>query len=102
MLRDSETSQAGPYQLFVGDESKPRVIFAVQGDPAESNLQQEAKADIQPLLNPPPAQEAAPQEKVPASKQLVPGWEFWTPLAIALLVMALMETALSHRFSQSK
>ena len=103
VLRDSDTSMAGPYQLFVGEESKPKVIFAVQGDPTESNLQQEPKADIESLLNPPAAQsEEETPEKVAASKRLVPGWEFWTPLALALLVLVLMETALSHRFSQAK
>jgi len=50
-LRYSDTEKAGPYQLFIGDDPKPKVVFAVLSDPEESNLAQQPKADIDPLLN---------------------------------------------------
>jgi hypothetical protein len=107
VLHDSDTELAGPYQLFVGDAAKPQVVFAVQGDPAESNLAQEPKTDLEPLL----AQDTAapaPDENNPApaastgSTHRVPGGEWWVPLAAVLLVLVLVETAAAHYFSQSK
>lgn len=104
-LRYSDTDQAGPYQLFVGDDTKPKVTFAVQGDPAESNLAQESKTDIEPLMN---ADEAAQKAEAEAAQttdathKRVPGQELWFPLALAALLLTVLETALSHRFSQTK
>ena len=105
LLRYADTEVSGPYQLFVGDDVKPKVVFAVQADPAESNLAQEPKADIDSLLaaSEPAAQpDASPEEKPKTGEHLVPGEEIWYPLAIAALVLALVEIALAHRFSQSK
>jgi hypothetical protein len=106
-LRYADTDQAGPYQLFVGDDPKPKAVFAVQGDPEESNLAQIGKADIQPLLD--DADSKSKAEQVEATQadsttahHRVPGQELWFPLALASLVVALLEMALAHRFSQSK
>jgi len=104
-LRYGDTEQAGPYQLFIGDDPKPKAVFAVQSDPEESNLAQEPKADIEPLLNaaaPVAGTEESAPEKPAAGHHRVPGQELWFPLAIAALVLALVETALAHRFSQAK
>jgi len=38
VIHFSETDNAGPYLLFLGDNPKPIAAFAVQTDPAESNL----------------------------------------------------------------
>jgi hypothetical protein len=105
MLRYDDTEMAGPYQLFIGDDLKPKVVFAAQGDPEESNLAQIPKADIDPLLNPaPPAKEGETPaaEKPPASHIRVPGQELWVPLAVAALLLALVEMGLAHWISQSK
>jgi len=107
-LRYSDTEKAGPYQLFIGDDLKPKAVFAVQSDPEESNLAQQPKADIEPLLNPTApapgasgAEEGSPDKSVTGHRR-VPGQELWFPLALAALILALVETALAHRFSQSK
>ena len=105
LLHDTDTEMAGPYQLYVGDDPKPKVVFAVAGDPTESNLNQEAKADVDPLIaaadgNTSP--DAATPDKPKEKGQLVPGEPIWYPLAIAALLLAIFECALAHRFSQSK
>jgi hypothetical protein len=105
VLRYSDTDQGGAYQLFIGDEPKPKVVFAVLPDPAESDLTQEPKSVIAPLLavSEPAARPAGGMNETPKTKPLrVPGPEIWYPLVLAALLLALLETALAHRFSQSK
>jgi len=103
ILRYTETDQGGPYQLFIGNETQPRVVFAVQPDPEESNLAQEPASDLAPLLA---ASDAATQTAAgagkPAANSRAPGREIWYPLVLLALLLALIETALAHRFSQSK
>jgi hypothetical protein len=105
LLRYNDTENAGPYQLFVGDDAKPRIVFAVQADPDESNLAQIPKAEIEPLLNPSgPAPNPGDTSSgaLIAAHQRVPGQELWFPLACAVLLLALAEMGLAHRASQSK
>jgi hypothetical protein len=105
-LRYSDTDQAGPYALFIGDDPKPKVVFAVQSDPDESNLAQQPKADLEPLLNPAATAASSGPDSSPdksaAGHRRVPGRELWFPLALAALALALIEMVLAHRFSQSK
>jgi hypothetical protein len=104
-LRYADTEMAGAYELFVGDEPKPKVVFAVQSDPAESNLAQQPKADIEPLLaatTPATGADASMPDQSTNGHRRVPGQELWFPLAIAALILALVELTLAHRFSQSK
>jgi hypothetical protein len=104
VLHDTDTEQAGPYQLFVEDDPKPKVVFAVESDPAESNLNQEDKANVDPLIavadaaNPDTDATDKPKDK----GQMIPGPPIWIPLALAALILAIVEIALAHRFSQSK
>jgi len=105
LLHDTDTEQAGPYQLYVGDDPKPKVVFAVAADATESNLMQEAKADVDPLIAVADAatpQDASAPDKPKEKGQLVAGPPIWFPLALAALLLAIAETALAHRFSQSK
>lgn len=104
-LRYSDTAMAGAYQLFVADEPKPKVVFAVQSDPEESNLAQQPKADLEPLLAataPVAGTDDSSSDKSATGHRRVPGQELWFPLAIAALILALTEMTLAHRFSQSK
>lgn len=101
LIHFRDTNLAGVYQLFIGDEPKPRVVFAVQGDPAESDLIQESKTDLEPLLAEATSSSGSPAEPK-AAAPLVPGREMGYPLAVAALLLALLETALAHRFSQPK
>jgi len=104
-LRYSDTDLAGAYQLFIADDPKPKAVFAVQSDPVESNLAQQPKGDIEPLLAA-TAPEAGPgadaSGKGDNAHHKVPGQELWFPLAIAAIILALVEMTLAHRFSQSK
>jgi hypothetical protein len=104
-LRYNETDDTGAYELFVGDDPKPKAVFAVQGDPDESNLAQIAQADVEPLLNPATATKdgaTAPDQLTATEHERVPGRELWLPLALAALILTLVEMGLAHRFSQSK
>jgi len=104
-LRYADTDLAGPYRLFIGDDTKPAAVFAVQSDPDESNLAQEPKSDLEPLLNPtatPDNAQPNASDQAQGSHRKVPGQELWFPLALAALLLALIETGLAHRFSQSK
>jgi hypothetical protein len=104
-LRYADTDLAGAYQLFIADVAKPMAVFAVQSDPAESNLAQQPKADIEPLLAataPTTGTDAGGPDKGDNAHHKVPGPELWFPLAIAAILLALVEMTLAHRFSQSK
>ena len=104
-LRFGDTEMAGPYQLFVGDEPLPNVVFAVQGDPEESNLAQAPKTDLDSLLNADNAgtdSHGNPTDQPAKNRPRIPGQELWFPLAIAALIFAMAETALAHWFSQSR
>ncbi len=106
MIRYGDTDNAGVYRVFIGDDATPKVLFAVQGDPAESNLQQEPKAEIDTLLNPAPVivhdEATTPKADKAASSSSAPGAEFWLPLAIALFALVVLDTAMAHLFSQAK
>ena len=45
-MRYHETTQAGAYRLFVGEETYPRVLFAMQADSAESDAKEIPAAEI--------------------------------------------------------
>ena len=104
-LRYADTDQAGAYQLFIGDDPKPKVVFAVQGDPEESNLAQESKDNLDPLLkatDPAAKAEDTSSDASTATHHRIPGQELWFPLTIAALILSLVEMMLAHRFSRSK
>jgi hypothetical protein len=104
-FRYSDTELAGTYRLFLGDEKKPLAVFAVQADPAESNLRQEPAANLQPLLaatSSAPGDEGSDGATAKKMQHRVPGPEIWVPLALAVTLLAFLETALAHRFSQPK
>jgi hypothetical protein len=104
VLHYSDTELAGPYRLFIGDDAKPKVVFAVAGEASESNLQQAAKDKIAPLIAHAnaPSSDDDKADKPKAGGQLIPGPEIWTPLAIAALMLAIFELGLAHLSSQSK
>lgn len=102
VLRYDATAQAGAYRLFVGDEASPRALFAVQADAAESDAREISADELKKLANPPnvlPVAESAAQAT--ASAKRVPGPELWAAVALAALVIALVESALGHYFSRS-
>lgn len=104
-LQYNNTDLAGAYALYIGEDVKPHVVFAVQGDPEESNLAQKPSTEIAPLLNAPTPDSGSGSKDTAQSgalQQRVPGKELWLPLAIMILLLAIIETSLAHWFSQSK
>jgi hypothetical protein len=104
-MRYADTEQAGPYQLFIGDDPKPKIVFAVQGDPEESNLAQEPKENLDPLMkaaDPATSAEGTSSDSPAKTHRRVPGQELWYPLTLLALILALVEMMLAHRFSRSK
>lgn len=93
-VRYSNTEQAGAYRVYVGKE--PAAAFAVQLDSSESDLRQLDPAQLESLaLPPPPGTEAA-------DSRMVVTREFWTPLIWIVLMLAMAESVLAHRFSQAR
>ncbi len=100
-LRYSATDKAGVYRLYTEDDTQPKVAFAVQIEPSESNLQQQAATEIAGLTEEGKHDSAAPTAaQVPVPK--VPGWEMGPLLALIALFVTLTELALAHWSSQSK
>ncbi len=99
VIRFRDTEEAGPYRLFLSGDERPAAAFAVQTDPAESDLHT-IPADKLALLNDP---KATVQEK-PAAGAASTGRrrEFWTLLLVIAALAALGEAALAHRFSLAK
>lgn len=95
-LTFTDTAAPGGYALFTGDETRPLVTFAVQVDPAESDL---APFPGDPLSADASAPAASLAMFNPAAAR---PRELW-PWVIALVfLLALLESALAHRFSQAK
>lgn len=93
-LRYSNTEQTGAYSVYVGKE--PAAVFAVQLDPAESDLRQFDPAQLESLAQPPP-----PGLETTSARMVVTR-EFWTPLIWIVLLLAIAESVLAHRFSQAR
>ena len=93
-IRFADTNMAGPYRLFV--DGQAAAAFAVQLDPRESDLRQLPAADLE-VLSPKPESGA-----VPAPMKMVVTREFWFALLVASVLLYLLQTALAHRFSQSR
>ncbi len=102
-MRYARTGKAGPYRLYVGDDPTPKVVFAVQIDPSESDLAQEPADALAPLMKGDAGDTAtATNAANPPLGPLVPGPELWYPLAIATLVLVIGESLFAHFCSQSK
>ncbi len=101
-VRYGDTSKAGAYQLSIGDDPKPKIVFAVRQDPTESNLAQVAKQSVAGLLNPPLIENPKNPQNPQQNRPKIPGPELWLPLALAALVIALGDLALAHYSSQPK
>ena len=100
-LTFEDTDVAGAYDVRIGDS--PGVRFAVQSDPAESDLavlDGDARqvlatvADVIELDRTPSLAQAIEQGRI--------GKELWLPIAIAALALAVSETVLAHWFSRPK
>lgn len=101
IVRFPDTETPGVYRLSVGDE--PLAAFAVQTDPAESDLRQADRTAVEALAR---ASEAAPAqtaaEKEAAQKQRKITQEYWTPLLWLAAALALVEMFMAHRFTPDR
>jgi hypothetical protein len=103
LLRYADTDHAGLYQVAIDSDPPAKLAFAVQPDPAESDLTPVSDADLKSL---------APETAVvhwtssldvrQALAWAGNGREFWTVLAVLALGVACCESYLAGRFSASK
>ncbi|MDD5351409.1 MAG: BatA domain-containing protein, partial [Chthoniobacteraceae bacterium] len=101
-IRYAETEAPGVYRLYLGESVAPTSAFAIQLDPAESDLRQADEKEVQSLsaagveggaTNPP----AGSWET-----RFVVTREYWISLLWVAAALGLVEMMLAHRFSQSK
>ena len=101
VLSFEDTDVAGAYELALPDQ--PPIKFAVQGDPAESDLrsidsdQQKVLASAADVIE----QSGATELAMSIEHRRV-GKELWIPLTVAVLALAVSETLLAFWFSKPK
>jgi hypothetical protein len=96
-LTFADTAAPGGYALFMGDEARPLITFAVQVDPAES--------DLTPVSPDTASTSSALKSQIPdlnSTAVAAPSRELWPWVAALVFVLALLESALAHRFSRAK
>jgi len=102
-VRFDDTAAPGGYALFTDDAPQPFVTFAVQVDARESDLAPVAEPSIS---NSPattvPFEALAKEGAESISNSLAAPREIWPWVIAAALLLALVEIALAHRFSQAK
>jgi hypothetical protein len=102
VLRHHETSRAGAYRLYLGEEKEPRALFAVQPNAAESDDTRISADDLASLTT---ARRTAPAAATasaePSGAARVPGPELWATFALIALIVVLVETSMAHFFSRT-
>ena len=98
-----DTDLAGSYEARLGDDATPFFRFATQGDRDESKLAELSESDLKSLAS--TAQivhwTAATTFRNTLERERT-GAEFWLPLAVLGLVVAVGETVLGNRWSRPK
>jgi hypothetical protein len=102
IIRYTDTEAVGAYRLFVGQESAPRAVFAIQLDPAESDLRQIAPGELASLTRASEEQGGPAPAASPSAPRLTVTRQFWTLLVWMAGGLALLELALAQRFSRSR
>lgn len=102
VLRYSATEKSGVYQVFIGKDLFPRMAFAVQVAPSESDLTQISESRIKPLESTSTPEKTTGETNRPdkAAAVLVPGPEIWFELTCAVFLIFLTETAVAHFLSR--
>lgn len=96
VIQYSGTEKVGAYHVFVGNDLA--AVFAVQLDPAESDLRRQDPTQIEALSL---AQPPAGNTKVAATRMVVTQ-EFWTQLIWVTAAIVLLESGLAHYFSRAR
>jgi hypothetical protein len=94
-LRYAGTEKAGAYRVSINGD--PVAAFAVQMDPAESDLRMVSPEVIEELRNVPRGDAAKAD-----APRLVVTREFWTPLIWIVAAIFIVEAILAHRISYSR
>jgi hypothetical protein len=96
VIRFGDTQTVGGYEIFTGSDERPVAAFAVQLDPAESDLcplDSTELASLSPL----------PEEiKADPAMRLVVTREFWPVLIAVAAALAVVEMVLAFRFSRAR
>ena len=95
VVRYRDTDAVGAYRIYIGREAHPLAVFAVQLDPAESDLRQAPRPEIEALAKAPTD---APEPSAAAPRLQVKK-EYGTVLLWLAALLALAEAALAHRMS---
>ncbi|MEA3212649.1 MAG: hypothetical protein QOE70_5706 [Chthoniobacter sp.] len=95
-LRYAGTEKAGAYRINIGGE--PVATFAVQMDPAESDLRAVTPETLEEIRNVPRGE----TQKAAAAARLVVTREFWTPLLWIVAIIFIAEALLAHRISHAR
>ncbi len=98
VIRFSETDNAGPYLLFLGDDPKPVAAFAVQTDPVESNLAHVPDETIAFLQG----GKAGSASAGAGSGSGASPEEIWLPCLLGAFAAFLLELVLATYFSRSR
>lgn len=99
VVRYRDTDAVGGYRIFIGQDDFPSAVFAVQMDPAESDLRQAPRQEIEALAMEPTATD---EPTTAAAPRLQVKKEYWTALLWLAALLALAEAALAHRMSASR
>lgn len=101
-VRFDDTAAPGGYALFTDDAAQPFVTFAVQVDVRESDLTPVAEPSASGAPSTSGSANAPTATAETISNSLAAPREIWPWVLAAALLLALVETALAHRFSQAK
>jgi len=96
VIRFGDTQSVGGYQVFIAGADRPVGAFAVQLDPAESNLRPLDQSELAALTRPPETKTSG------AEPRLVVTREFWPALIALAAVLTVMEMILAFRFSRAR
>ncbi|HWB61343.1 MAG TPA: hypothetical protein VG733_17810, partial [Chthoniobacteraceae bacterium] len=104
LLRFDETDKSGGYQATVKTDPPSTVDFAVQSNPAESNLEDLTTGQVNSLSLVAHVVHWTPESKLDSqnSAQGPAGTEIWRILALVAIVAAVAEMLMAGIFSASK
>jgi hypothetical protein len=99
VIRFRDTDAVGAYRIFIGQDTHPSAVFAVQMDPTESDLRQAPRSEIEALTQAPTD---IPESSTVVAPRMQVKKEYWTVLIWLAALLALAEGALAHRMSASR
>jgi len=103
LLEFDDTEVAGVYEARQGDDAIPLRRFAVQSDPAESRLEELSATDLKTFDGVAQVIRWSPETSLRGRLETErTGSEFWLPLVLLGLAVAVAETVLGNRWSVSR